>query len=97
MLSTALKTDFPWYLDLSLSRSSRASWTPVEAPEGTAALNNPCSVTKSTYYSDDLKNVPRRKKNLLASLVHSHRAQLASLATYMNFALRAQCCVLHSA
>ena len=55
------------------------------------------------------------KKNLLASLAHSHRAQLASLArmsapgardlmvvalrapTYINFALRAQCCVLHSA
>ena len=59
-----------------------------------------------------------KKKNLLASLAHSHRAlraQLAALArmsaprardlmvvalrapTYMNFALRAQCCVLHSA
>ena len=55
------------------------------------------------------------KKNLLASLAHSHRAQLASLArmsaprtrdlmvvalrapTYMNFALRAQCYVLHRA
>ena len=54
-------------------------------------------------------------KNLLASLAHSHRAQLASLArmsapgardlmvvalrvpTYMNFALRAQYCVLRSA
>ena len=35
------------------------------------------------------------KKNLLASLAHSHRALRAP--TYMNFALRVQCCVLHSA
>ena len=35
------------------------------------------------------------KKNLLASLAHSHRALRAP--TYMNFALRAQCCALHSA
>ena len=34
-------------------------------------------------------------KNLLASLAHSHRALRAP--TYMNFALRAQSCALHSA
>lgn len=49
IFSTALKTDFPWYLDLSLSRSSKASWTPVEAPDGTSALNSPLSDTRSTY------------------------------------------------
>src|SRR5262249_27202905 len=34
---TAFKTPLPRYLDLSPSRSSRASCSPVEAPEGTAA------------------------------------------------------------
>uniref|UniRef100_A0A6B0V4U5 Uncharacterized protein n=1 Tax=Ixodes ricinus TaxID=34613 RepID=A0A6B0V4U5_IXORI len=47
-LSTALKTLLPWYMDLSPSLSSRASWIPVEAPDGTAARNNPFSVVKST-------------------------------------------------
>src|SRR5712692_10948478 len=36
-LATALSTPLPRYLDLSASRSSRASCSPVEAPEGTAA------------------------------------------------------------
>ena len=35
--STALRTPFPPYRFLSPSRSSRASFSPVEAPEGTAA------------------------------------------------------------
>src|ERR1700674_3284902 len=35
--ATALSTPFPRYFDLSPSRSSRASCSPVEAPEGTAA------------------------------------------------------------
>src|SRR5215468_12485183 len=34
---TALSTPLPRYLDLSPSRSSRASCSPVEAPEGTIA------------------------------------------------------------
>src|SRR3974390_1185258 len=34
---TALRTPLPRYLDLSPSRSSRASCSPVEAPEGTIA------------------------------------------------------------
>src|SRR3989440_10626968 len=36
-LATALSTPFPRYFDLSPSRNSRASCSPVEAPEGTAA------------------------------------------------------------
>src|SRR5260370_22455903 len=36
-LATALSMPFPRYFDLSPSRSSRASCSPVEAPEGTAA------------------------------------------------------------
>src|SRR6267154_5060433 len=36
-LATALSTPLPRYFDLSPSRSSRASCSPVEAPEGTAA------------------------------------------------------------
>src|SRR6266481_8341457 len=36
-LATALRTPLPRYFDLSPSRSSRASCSPVEAPEGTAA------------------------------------------------------------
>src|SRR5262249_49109303 len=35
--STAFRTPLPPYFDLSPSRSSTASWAPVEAPEGTAA------------------------------------------------------------
>src|SRR5712691_11017201 len=37
VLATALSTPLPRYFDLSASRSSRASCSPVEAPEGTAA------------------------------------------------------------
>src|SRR5258706_596671 len=36
-LATALRTPLPRYFDLSPSRSSSASCSPVEAPEGTAA------------------------------------------------------------
>src|SRR5262245_22505291 len=36
-LATALRTPLPPYRDVSPSRSSRASRSPVEAPEGTAA------------------------------------------------------------
>ena len=41
MLDTAILTPLPRYLVASLSRNSSASWIPVLAPEGTAALNNP--------------------------------------------------------
>ena len=37
-LFTAFKTPFPKYLPLSSSLNSTASWLPVEAPDGTAAL-----------------------------------------------------------
>ena len=36
--STAFKTPLPKYLDLSPSLNSTASWTPVDAPDGTDAL-----------------------------------------------------------
>ena len=36
--STACKTPCPKYLDLSPSLNSTASWTPVDAPDGTDAL-----------------------------------------------------------
>jgi len=39
---------FPRWTCLSSSLSSRASWMPVEAPEGTAALKSPLSVVRST-------------------------------------------------
>ena len=38
MFLTAFFTPFPKYLLLSPSRNSKASWIPVEAPLGTAAL-----------------------------------------------------------
>mmetsp|Transcript_43805 Transcript_43805/g.69328 ORF Transcript_43805/g.69328 Transcript_43805/m.69328 type:complete len:205 (-) Transcript_43805:1323-1937(-) len=47
-LSTALRTPFPSKRPLSLSRSSNASYIPVEAPLGTAARNNAHSVQRST-------------------------------------------------
>src|SRR5229473_109600 len=48
-LSTALSTPLPRYFDLSPSRSSTASRSPVEAPEGTAARPSaPPSSTTST-------------------------------------------------
>ena len=43
MFDTARLTPLPRYLVASLSRNSSASWIPVLAPEGTAALNNPKS------------------------------------------------------
>lgn len=48
MLLTAVKTPFPWWTALSLSRNSNASCTPVEAPLGTAARKIPLSVVRST-------------------------------------------------
>src|SRR5947207_2319130 len=36
-LRTALRTPFPPYRDASPSRSSTASWAPVDAPDGTMA------------------------------------------------------------
>mmetsp|Transcript_2940 Transcript_2940/g.7232 ORF Transcript_2940/g.7232 Transcript_2940/m.7232 type:complete len:270 (+) Transcript_2940:948-1757(+) len=47
MFSTALSTPLPRYLLLSASRSSTASCTPVEAPEGTAARKEPLWVNTS--------------------------------------------------
>ena len=48
-LVTAFKTPFPRYLDLSSSLNSTASWLPVDAPDGTAALPfAPHSNTTST-------------------------------------------------
>jgi hypothetical protein len=47
-LLTALVTPFPPHLDLSPSRSSQASWEPVDAPDGTMARWRPVSVTMST-------------------------------------------------
>lgn len=40
---------FPRYLDLSPSRSSTASWIPVEAPEGTAARKRPVHSTLVSF------------------------------------------------
>jgi hypothetical protein len=48
--ATALRTPFPEYLFLSPSRSSMASNSPVEAPEGTAARPKaPEASLTSTY------------------------------------------------
>ncbi|ODV76074.1 uncharacterized protein CYBJADRAFT_119043, partial [Cyberlindnera jadinii NRRL Y-1542] len=47
-LATAFKTPLPSHLDLSPSLSSRASCTPVEAPDGTMDLKVPFSVVSST-------------------------------------------------
>src|SRR5450759_978438 len=48
-LATALRTPLPLYLFLSPSRSSTASLTPVEAPDGTAARpTEPSTSTTST-------------------------------------------------
>ena len=48
-LFTAVKTPFPRYLFLSPSLNSTASYFPVEAPDGTAALKTPSLVV--TYAS----------------------------------------------
>ena len=47
--STAFKTPFPKYLDLSPSLNSTASKLPVDAPDGTIAtpLNPPTVVTST--------------------------------------------------
>src|SRR5713226_1126800 len=49
-LATALSTPLPRYFDLSASRSSSASCSPVEAPEGTAARPSapPSSTTSAS-------------------------------------------------
>lgn len=47
-LPTALVTPLPSHFDLSPSLNSNASWTPVEAPDGTIALKRPLSVVNST-------------------------------------------------
>merc|ERR1719197_589987 len=45
---TAVRHPFPKYRPLSPSRSSRASYAPVDAPEGQPARNMPFSVKRST-------------------------------------------------
>ncbi|KAH3674598.1 hypothetical protein WICMUC_003144 [Wickerhamomyces mucosus] len=47
-LATALVTPLPNHFDLSPSLNSKASWIPVEAPDGTIDLNKPFSVVIST-------------------------------------------------
>src|SRR5580704_4319067 len=54
--ATALRTPLPRYFDLSASRSSRASCSPVDAPEGTAA--RPLTPTP-TYTSASTVGLPR--------------------------------------
>jgi hypothetical protein len=54
--STALLTPFPRYFDLSPSRSSTASWIPVEAPDGTAARKSPGRLGRISYGKDDDDN-----------------------------------------
>jgi len=46
-LFTAVKTLLPIKFFLSPSLNSRASYFPVEAPDGTAALKRPCYVITS--------------------------------------------------
>lgn len=53
MFLMAVRTPLPWYSPLMLSLNSRASWTPVEAPEGTAARKRPNSVT----YTNNTQNI----------------------------------------
>mmetsp|Transcript_11128 Transcript_11128/g.18324 ORF Transcript_11128/g.18324 Transcript_11128/m.18324 type:complete len:201 (-) Transcript_11128:2008-2610(-) len=64
IFSTAFNTPFPMYLSLSPSRSSRASYIPVDAPLGTAARNIPKSVTRST----SIVGFPRESKISLAPI-----------------------------
>ena len=45
------KIPFPSHAE-PLSRNSRASWIPVEAPEGTAALCNPVSKREQLVRAD---------------------------------------------
>mmetsp|Transcript_22258 Transcript_22258/g.50839 ORF Transcript_22258/g.50839 Transcript_22258/m.50839 type:complete len:278 (+) Transcript_22258:1070-1903(+) len=58
MLATALSTPFPIALPLSPSRSSNASYTPVEAPDGTEARNCP----KGVHTSTSTVGLPRESK-----------------------------------
>src|SRR5579864_8456287 len=56
MFSTAWRTPLPRYRDLSASRSSSASCSPVDAPEGTAARP---SVPSSRITSASTVGLPR--------------------------------------
>ena len=58
-LATALRTPLPPKRDLSPSRNSTASCSPVEAPEGTSARPKPPS---SVYSSTSTVGLPRESR-----------------------------------
>src|SRR2546427_1221485 len=59
VLATAFSTPLPRYFDLSPSRNSRASCSPVEAPEGTAARPR---VPSSSKTSASTVGLPRESR-----------------------------------
>jgi uncharacterized ion transporter superfamily protein YfcC len=65
-LFTAFVTPFPRYLWGSLSLSSNASYIPVEAPEGTAALN---SCPSAVMMSASIVGLPLLSRISLALMV----------------------------
>src|SRR5271170_330652 len=62
-LPTALSTPLPKYRDLSASRSSSASCSPVDAPEGTAARPR---TPAATYTSASTVGLPRESRTCRA-------------------------------
>src|SRR2546430_12079547 len=86
-LCTAFLTPFPRYLFLSPSRSSNASCSPVDAPEGTIARPRiPVSSTQST----STVGFPRESKTSLALIfwirisIHQYHASRDRKSTRLN-------------
>lgn len=77
MFLMAVRTPLPWYSPLMLSLNSRASWTPVEAPEGTAARKRPNSVT----YTNNTQNI---KVVFIASLDIKLKREVLTNARYFK-------------
>ena len=100
MWPTAFFTPFPWYSFLTSSRSSRASWMPVDAPDGTAARKSPFSVVKST----STVGLPRESKiirakifwiDMMALVFQIWTAWNIKDKSYFTFNSNKNCCQVH--
>src|SRR5438270_1539026 len=76
-LATALSTPLPRYFDLSPSRSSRASCSPVEAPEGTAARPSapPSRITSASTVGLPRESMTWRARISVMRLIASTSSQ----------------------
>ena len=78
---TALRTPLPRKRLGSLSRSSKASYIPVEAPDGTAARKTPLGVVSST----STVGLPRLQEKCWSKKINTRTCLLNLLASQLDY------------